>query len=1520
MPPDLADLRLTYAQRALASGSLQIYEQLFDIEGDLRHEEVRTVPMNDQEVLVMIRDITDRKLAEIQLNQYKDMISNMKDGVALVDRNYIYQVVNQVYLDRTQKQWNEIVGHSVAELHGETVFRTMIQPRFDQCLAGEIQEYEDWFDFATIGRRFVRVTYSPYFELDGSINGVVVTTYDRTALKQAESQIEIQNAILERIAKAEPLADILTALLQAMEWPLDGAFCSVMICDQDGRLHNGVAPRLPESYLQAIEGVIVGEGVGSCGTAAFRQQAVIVSDIATDPLWQDYRSLALEHGLKACWSMPIFASDGKILGVFGVYYPEICAPQPQALEAATLAANIAGIAIEQEQARAALAQLNQELERRVDERTAALQTSEERWQLALRGTNDGIWDWDLTTNKIFFSSRWKQMRGFTEDEIGDSPDECLSRIHPDDYERVMAAVDAHFVGRIEFFEVEYRAQRKNGRYMWVLDRAQVLRNQAGQIVRMSGSDTDITQRKLAETALWDSERRYATLATAAPVAIFWFDSPSNCVYVNEQWSQMTGRPVESALGQGWIEALHPEDRDRLLAAWANDQAQSSPGNPVLTAREGRHLRPDGTVTWFYAKVAQEIDESGQVVGYVGTLTDITERKLAEEALQQSEQRYRALMDGASDAILLADSQGNLIETNQQAERLLGYSRAEMTCLHISQIHPPEALEAAKNHFKTVVQHNLGPTLESLVLRKDGSQVPVDITSSYLELNGERIAQGIFRDISDRKLVEQENIRLRERLQFVLSASPAVIFTCRTEGDFGATFISDNIANVAGYSSAEFLAESSFWADHVHPDDLSRAFDGLPQLFEQDYYSHDYRFRHQAGHYLWVHDELHLVRDQQGNPAEIVGYLADVTDRKRAELALQSSELRFRQMFDSSVVGMIFADFQGRILDANDYFLQMVGYSRAELEAGAIHWDAMTPAEHTAADYAAMEHLMQHGMISPWEKEYYRKDGSRIPVLIGAALLPGSTDQTICVVVDISARKQAEMRLQRQSEREHLTNSISQRIRASLNLQEILSTTVSEVHQVLQSDRVLVYRVLPDGTGKAIAESVSPGWPVILDQIFPEEIFPKQNYERYVKGRFFALSDREVGPVLPCLADFLKEMQVRAKLVVPIIQNQTLWGLVIAHQCDAPRQWQAWEIDLLRQLSGQLAIAIQQSELYAQLQDSHQQLSHTNADLLRATRLKDEFLANMSHELRTPLNAILGMSEGLQEEVFGPLNDRQKHSLSTIERSGQHLLSLINDILELSKISAGKLELELSIVSISELCESSLIFVKQQAFKKQIRLSSTIPKDLGSIAVDERRMRQVLINLLTNAVKFTPIGGRVTLQVYLEPLEINLAERISVERVRIPSPVVSPEAKGAYCQLHDYSLCFSVIDTGIGIAAADQPKLFQPFVQIDGALNRQYEGTGLGLAMVKQIVELHGGLVSLRSELGNGSCFTASIPYMSSLSQQRSSILPSRPSTHHDPDLLLSSPSSIEETSDASTTCPLILLAEDNEANISRPLA
>jgi PAS domain S-box-containing protein len=250
----------------------------------------------------------------------------------------------------------------------------------------------------------------------------------------------------------------------------------------------------------------------------------------------------------------------------------------------------------------------------------------------------------------------------------------------------------------------------------------------------------------------------------------------------------------------------------------------------------------------------------------------------------------------------------------------------------------------------------------------------------------------------------------------------------------------------------------------------------------------------------------------------------------------------------------------------------------------------------------------------------------------------------------------------------------------------------------------------------------------------------------------------------------------------------------------------------------------------ELQQVNKRLDLTNQELLHATRLKDEFMATMSHELRTPLNAIIGMSEGLQEEVFGALNEDQLKWVAMMESSGRHLLSLINDILDVSKIAAGKLELDIAPVNLVSLCNSSLDFIKQQAAGKQIKIQFDTLVNITTINVDERRIRQVLINLLSNAIKFTPVDGNVDLRVSLE----------------------SQENGEKY-------LCFEVIDTGIGIAPEDQSKLFQPFIQIDSKFNRQYTGTGLGLAIVKQVVELHGGTVSLRSQVGEGSCFTVNLP-------------------------------------------------------------
>jgi len=288
------------------------------------------------------------------------------------------------------------------------------------------------------------------------------------------------------------------------------------------------------------------------------------------------------------------------------------------------------------------------------------------------------------------------------------------------------------------------------------------------------------------------------------------------------------------------------------------------------------------------------------------------------------------------------------------------------------------------------------------------------------------------------------------------------------------------------------------------------------------------------------------------------------------------------------------------------------------------------------------------------------------------------------------------------------------------------------------------------------------------------------------------------------------------------------------------------------------------------------LERTNAELVRATRLKDEFLATMSHELRTPLNAILGMTECLQEEIFGDINPRQLKALKTINQSGTHLLNLINDILDLSKITAEKLELTLVSTNIIQLCYECLQMLQPQAQKKRIQFQTSFPNQLPSLMMDTNRIKQVLINLLSNAVKFTPDGGQVSLY---------------VEGKTSPEPTTnSPQS----------FLRITIKDTGIGILPEDIEKIFQPFIQIDSALNRKYEGTGLGLALVKKIVELHHGFVQVNSEVGTGSSFTINLPWLTETSN---------------PSGELRDLDSQSDQIEFQLSTPLVLLVEDDVANV-----
>jgi PAS domain S-box-containing protein len=462
------------------------------------------------------------------------------------------------------------------------------------------------------------------------------------------------------------------------------------------------------------------------------------------------------------------------------------------------------------------------------------------------------------------------------------------------------------------------------------------------------------------------------------------------------------------------------------------------------------------------------------------------------------------------------------------------------------------------------------------------------------------------------------------------------------------------------------------------------------------------------------------------------------EHKRAEGALWESESRFRRLAESNILGVIVVDLNGSILDANDAFLEMVGFSRGDWLAGRLRWDEMTSWEYREQDKRAVEELRRSGVCAPYEKECIRKDGSRIPILFGVARLEGTQDKCICFALDLTERRKAQAALE--SERAALARRVEERTADLRAANEELTRTAT----LLETERTLLANRVEERTAE---------------------------------------------------------------------------------------------------------------------------IQRANEELARSAQLKDEFLANMSHELRTPLNSVLGLCEALEEGVYGSIDERARHPLRTIEESGRHLLELINDILDLSKIGAGKLELDIGPIQVASLCEASLRFVHETANKKRLSVSSRVSDQVSVVSGDERRLKQVLVNLLSNAVKFTPEGKSIGLE------------------------VTGHKGRG--------EVYFTVWDTGIGISPEDSEQLFHPFVQLDSGLSRKHAGTGLGLSLVQRLADLHGGRVEVTSEPGKGSRFTVTIPWVGSEGVRKGGKKgPAAPKAA------------------APRGKPLILVAEDNVANVT----
>lgn len=520
----------------------------------------------------------------------------------------------------------------------------------------------------------------------------------------------------------------------------------------------------------------------------------------------------------------------------------------------------------------------------------ALRESQERFLLAVHGSNTGLWIRDLTTNEIYLSPRWKSMLGYEASEITDGFEEWERRIHPEDRERVLATLKEYLSGCLPEYENEYRLRHKDGSYRWILSRGVSVRDAMGKPTMIAGSHVDITKLKEAQEALKVSvqslserEMLFGKLAEAID-QVFWLTelNPERVIYVSPAFEQIWAVPVEILYRdpRSWLSMVHAGDQERVAAAFEAYVRGQAPAYNI----EYRIQRPDGAIRWICDEGARIVDTFGEVRWISGIAKDITEQKGANDALRESEERFRLMADSAPVMIWMSDLDKHCIYFNKR----------------------------------------------------------------WLDFTG--------------RTIEKE------------------------------------------------LGEG--WAENVHPEDLRRCIKKYSNAFDDRRpFVMEYRLRRFDGEYRWIADFGTPRYEPSGAFCGYIGSCIDITDRKLAQDAMRESEAKFRALFESNVLPIVYWHESDAVVDANDAYLRLIGFTQEELKTGKVRWDPTVPDTEIGIEREAREVLASRRQpFIQFEKEYRLRDGRHIHVLVGASLLPGKSDSGMAFVVDLTERKLTEQKL------------------------------------------------------------------------------------------------------------------------------------------------------------------------------------------------------------------------------------------------------------------------------------------------------------------------------------------------------------------------------------------------------------------------------------------------------------------------------------------------------------------------------
>jgi PAS domain S-box-containing protein len=886
----------------------------------------------------------------------------------------------------------------------------------------------------------------------------------------------------------------------------------------------------------------------------------------------------------------------------------------------------------------------------------------------------------------------------------------------------------------------------------------------------------------------------------------------------------------------YLRAVHPNDRERVKQAF---QAAVFEGKPY--SLEYRIVLPDGDE----CLVSEQVEVSKFSV--TGTVQNVTERRQSEAALRESERRCRGIFEGSAIGIGLDSLDGRILESNPALQTMLGYSNAELSSMKFSQFTHPDDAAADEELFQEMIagvrDHY---QIEKRHLRKDGKQLWVRLTNSLVRnaAGDPQFTIAMVEDVTDLKRAE-ESTRLYANI--VKTMQIGVVVWHLEDLDDITTFRVVDLNPAA----AEFLQIHT----DLHALKGQRLVEAFPDMFTTECLElFADVVRHQTDRDLG--EVRHADAAIDGFfaikafplPNHCVGFaFENVTERRKAEEALQQSEARFRVVAEAAACAILV--YQGeKFRYINPATEAITGYSREELLAMSF-WDTVHPDFRDVVRERGL--ARQRGEVVPprYELKVVTKSGEErwIDYTAAPVLFEGQA-AALGTGFDITERKQAEAQLQLAARRDRLLTEISHRIRQSLDLDEILKTTVEEIRHFLQADRVFISHFDRDGYGQVVAESVDEQWRSLLGWTSDANV-SQEIRTMFAANRIRVNNDSSKVPLTPLLAEYYERCQVQAGIGAAIMQDNHLFGLLIINQCSAPRQWQPFEVELLEQLAIQVEIAIKQSQLYQQVQnfaaqmeyqvqERTMQLQQKMEELQKVNQFQDILLHAVSHDLRTP---IIGMQMILKHLQNKPGNQlmMQRSRLEQMLQSGERQLMLINSLLEDRNQEGTNIQIHCEPHQLEALVSSVIADLEPVLQSNQVVLNNLVPTDLTSVYIDAMQIRRVYDNLITNALKHNPPGIQLTLQATYETIAPNS-----------DSDSTQPNSQQAFIRC-------TVEDNGVGINPEQCNCLFKLYPR--GVHNPRLTGIGLGLYMCRQIIHAHGGEIGVTSNPSEGATFWFTLP-------------------------------------------------------------